>query len=120
MRLPLVVAGSSANTFAETGSMRLSGMMLLGKGLAVPAFRSRVRGSNISLAKIELPWLSLAGRGPAGTPSLGLKLAPPLGEIAEKSPMRKASVGNVVLKVIFELSRNSSQLKKKKLLLRPL
>src|SRR5260370_1306151 len=88
MRLPLVGVGSSPRIFAETGSMRLRGMMLLTNGLAVPAFTFRVRGSYISLAKIGFPRLSLAGSAPAGTPRLGLKLAPPLGEIAEKSPRR--------------------------------
>src|SRR5215831_6341081 len=54
-----------------------------------------------------------------GTPRLGLKFAPPFGEIAEKSPLRNASVGTVSVKLSSEDSLNRSMLKKKKVFLLP-
>src|SRR5215813_8899463 len=55
-----------------------------------------------------------------GMPRLVLKFAPPFGEIAEKSPLRYATVGTVSVKLRSEDSLNRSRLKKKKVLLFPL
>src|SRR5262249_36345866 len=53
-------------------------------------------------------------------PRLRSKPAPPLNEIAEKSPLRYAAVGTVKLKGSVVDSRYSSQLKKKNVLSWPL
>src|SRR4029077_10995228 len=56
---------------------------------------------------------------PVGIPSDGLKFAPPFGEMAEKSPLRYASVGTVSLNFKSVDSLNRSMLKKKNVFLSP-
>src|ERR1700722_11231897 len=91
VKAPLVGSGINLSRNCDVGLIRLAGMTLPANGVRV---LSVVRGSG----------LTESGSKRVGTPA------------AEKSPVRSAAVGTVVVNTVPDRSRYASQLKKKKVL----